>query len=47
MNQSSERYSPWWKKMGWLILIWSASVAVLAVIALAIRLLMRAAGLTT
>jgi hypothetical protein len=38
---------PWWKKLGWLVLIWSASVAALGVVALLLKLLMRAAGLTT
>jgi hypothetical protein len=34
------------KRLGWLVLIWSASVAVMAVAAYAMRLLMRAAGLS-
>jgi hypothetical protein len=34
----------WLKRLGWLLLIWSASVATLAVAALAMKLLMRAAG---
>ncbi|MGZ5780716.1 MAG: DUF2474 domain-containing protein, partial [Burkholderiaceae bacterium] len=29
MDQPSRQHSPWWKKLGWLILIWSASVAAL------------------
>ncbi|RJG41518.1 DUF2474 domain-containing protein [Mesorhizobium sp. DCY119] len=29
---------PIWKRLGWMVLIWAASVAVLAVIAQAIRL---------
>jgi hypothetical protein len=37
--------SPWWKKLGWLLLIWAASVATLALVAYGIRLLMHAAGL--
>jgi hypothetical protein len=37
---------PWWKKLGWLILIWSASVVALAVVALLLKVLMRAAGMT-
>jgi len=40
------RHSPWWKKLGWLVLIWAASVAALAVVAGLLRLLMNAAGLT-
>jgi hypothetical protein len=38
---------PWWKKLGWLVLIWSLSVAALGVVALLLKLLMRAAGLTS
>jgi hypothetical protein len=34
-----------WKKLGWLALIWAASVAALAVVAYGLKLLMRAAGL--
>jgi hypothetical protein len=34
------------KRLGWLVLIWSASVAAMAVAAYAMRLLMRAAGLS-
>jgi hypothetical protein len=37
---------PWWKKLGWLVLIWCLSVAALAVVALFFKLLMRAAGMT-
>jgi len=36
----------WLSRVGWLILIWSASVAALALMALVFRLLMAAAGLT-
>ena len=35
-----------WKKLGWLALIWAASVAALGVVAYALKLLMRAAGLS-
>ncbi|HUH91387.1 MAG TPA: DUF2474 domain-containing protein [Lysobacter sp.] len=37
----------WWKRIGWLVLIWLASVASLAVVAYALKLLMRSAGMTT
>ena len=40
-------HNPWWKKLGWLILIWSASVAALGVVAYLLRLLMNAAGLSS
>jgi hypothetical protein len=45
MEQPPRSHNPWWKKLGWLILIWSAGVATLGVVAGIIRLLMRAAGL--
>jgi hypothetical protein len=44
---SRQRDDPWWKKLGWLVLIWAASVAALRVVAWLIRLLMHAAGLTS
>jgi Protein of unknown function (DUF2474) len=37
----------WLRRIGWLVLIWSASVAALGVAAFALRLLMSAAGMTT
>lgn len=36
----------WWRRIGWLIAIWTASVAALAVVAYFLRLLMHAAGLS-
>jgi hypothetical protein len=36
----------WAKRLGWLLLIWSASVAALAVVAMLLRLLMQGAGLS-
>jgi len=36
----------WLTRLGWLVLIWSASVLALGAIALTFRLLMAAAGLT-
>ena len=38
--------APWPRRIGWLLLIWLASVSALAVAAFAVRLLMNAAGLT-
>jgi hypothetical protein len=35
-----------WKRLGWMVLIWAASVAALGVVALLMRLFMRAAGMT-
>jgi hypothetical protein len=37
---------PFLQRIGWMILIWAASVAALGLVALAFRLLMAAAGLT-
>ncbi len=34
-----------WKRLGWLVLIWSASVAALGLAAALMKLLMQAAGL--
>lgn len=38
--------APWWKKLGWLLLIWAAGVVALGVVAGLIRLAMSAADLT-
>jgi len=34
-----------WRKLGWMVLLWSASVAALGVVALLIKVLMHAAGM--
>ncbi|HLH11579.1 MAG TPA: DUF2474 domain-containing protein [Methylovirgula sp.] len=44
--QGTRERKPWLKRFGWLALIWTASVAALAVVALVIRVLMSFAGLT-
>ncbi len=36
----------WLRRVGWLVLIWVASVAALGVASFALRLVMNAAGLT-
>ncbi|MCE3261054.1 MAG: hypothetical protein K0R43_133 [Pseudoduganella sp.] len=36
-----------WKRLGWMVLIWAASVAALALLAALVKLAMRAAGMTT
>lgn len=36
----------WLRRIGWLVLIWFASVAALAIVAVLFRLLMNMAGLT-
>ena len=35
----------WWKRVGWLVLIWLLSVGALALVALMVKFLMRMAGL--
>lgn len=35
-----------WKKLAWLVMIWTASVAVMGGVALVVRWLMSVAGLT-
>ncbi|MGV6875783.1 DUF2474 domain-containing protein [Pseudochelatococcus sp. B33] len=37
---------PWLRRIGWLMLIWIASVGALAVVAVLFRLLMSMAGMT-
>ncbi len=44
--ERQEAPGPWWKRLGWLVLIWAASVAALGVVAYGIRLIMNAVGLT-
>lgn len=39
--------APLRKRIGWLVLIWALSVGALGAVALALKLVMRAAGLTT
>jgi hypothetical protein len=36
----------WARRVGWLVLIWTASVLTLAIVAMAFRVLMNLAGLT-
>ena len=45
-NESLSAHS-WWKRVGWLILIWALSVLSLGVVAFAIKKFMTAAGMTT
>jgi Protein of unknown function (DUF2474) len=44
----AEATSPrgWLRRLGWLVLIWLASVAALGVVAWGLRFLMRAAGMS-
>jgi len=43
----SSANTSWWKRVGWLIVIWSLSVLSLGAVAFAIRKFMTAAGMTT
>ncbi|WP_312933453.1 DUF2474 domain-containing protein [Pseudomonas sp.] len=45
--QETPAAGPLWRRVGWLVLIWVASVATLGVFAWLMRLFMSAAGLTT
>jgi hypothetical protein len=42
----AETPTSWPKRIGWLVLIWTASVLALGAVALVFRLLMNLAGLT-
>jgi len=44
---SSTAARSWPRRVGWLVLIWAASVATLAVVAALFRIAMNLAGLTT
>lgn len=37
---------PWWIRVGWLVVIWSASVVVLGAIAFFIKIIMYSAGMS-
>jgi len=47
VEQPSVRTASWPRRIGWLVLIWTASVMVLALVAALFRMLMSVAGLTT
>ena len=46
MESAARVSKSWLRRVGWMILIWAASVAALGLVALLIRMLMAAAGLT-
>jgi len=46
MDQQTEQ-KPLWQRLGWLVLIWSASVLTLALVAWLLRQFMQAAGMGT
>lgn len=41
------RAKPLWQRLAWLVVIWTASVAALSLVAIIIRIIMNGAGLTT
>jgi type III secretory pathway component EscS len=43
----SREPAPWYKRLGWLVLIWLGSVVALGVVAGALRMLMQAAGMSS
>jgi hypothetical protein len=45
MSAQAPARARWLRRLGWLVLIWSASVVALALVALALRVLMTLAGL--
>jgi hypothetical protein len=45
--RSSTEVQSWPRRVGWLVMIWAASVATLAVVAALFRMAMNLAGLTT
>ena len=42
-----EPYGPWWKRVGWLLLLWLLGVGVLGVVAVVLKLAMHLAGLAS
>ncbi len=42
-----EGLAPWWKRVGWFVLIWGLSVGLLGLVAFFLKIIMRLAGLTT
>ncbi|MFF7706126.1 DUF2474 family protein [Pseudomonas sp. NPDC007930] len=47
MANAPHTQKPLWQRLGWLVLIWAASVVSLGLVAGLIRLLMAAAGMRT
>lgn len=46
MGRGSSAPKSIWKRLGWLVLIWASSVAVLGVVAYGFRWIMKIAGLS-
>jgi hypothetical protein len=47
MTPNAPLHRVWARRIGWLFLIWTASVAVLAIVATGLRVVMNLAGMTT
>jgi hypothetical protein len=45
MTKQSKTHGTWRSQLGWLTLIWAASVGALGIVAFGMKALMRAAGL--
>ena len=45
VNGVQPRPRQWWRRLGWLVLIWAASVGGVLLLAQLLKLAMRAAGL--
>jgi hypothetical protein len=45
-DSSPPGIGPWWKRVGWLLLIWLLSVGALALVAAILKIVMRVAGLS-
>ncbi|EIK93659.1 hypothetical protein PMM47T1_26053 [Pseudomonas sp. M47T1] len=37
--------TPWWKRVGWLLVIWAGSIVALGIVAELLRMFMTAAGM--
>jgi Protein of unknown function (DUF2474) len=44
-RRSQQIKLPWWKKIGWLIMIWCGSVLALLAVSMLFRMMMTAAGM--
>ncbi|QYF93767.1 DUF2474 domain-containing protein [Massilia sp. PAMC28688] len=47
MDDKNNTPGPWWKRLGWLILIWVLSVAALGIAAALMKVVMNAVGLSS
>ncbi|MBV7477409.1 MULTISPECIES: DUF2474 domain-containing protein [unclassified Pseudomonas] len=47
INSQQPAPARWYKRLGWLVLIWLGSLVALGVVAGALRMLMRAAGMSS